>query len=170
MFSVQFSLPRGRLGPYGRLTCCPGAAPRPGFGCSRSAIPLRAAQSNDRRPACYYWHLSCARISEKGSLHMISVADVDSLLAQKVNEHHYARVSIRGYASSLRAFFRYAEMRGWCGGGIAASIMSRGAGAPSTAPLVTSKTAPCHGHVNSAPTTIPSERGPPRWVQVSSIA
>jgi hypothetical protein len=39
---------------------------------------------------------------------------------------------------------------------------SRGAGAPSTAPLVTSKTAPCHGQVTSVPTTIPSERGPPR--------
>src|SRR5262249_5249828 len=63
-------------------------------------------------------------LTEHRSLDMISVADVDSLLAQKVNEHHYARVSVRGYASSLRSFFRYAEMRGWCGGGIAASIMA----------------------------------------------
>ena len=55
---------------------------------------------------------------------MISVADIDTLLAQRVNKHHYARVSIRAYASSLRSFFRYAEMRGWCGGGIAASIMA----------------------------------------------
>jgi len=63
-------------------------------------------------------------LSEHRSLDLISVADIDSLLAQKVNEHHYARVSVRGYASSLRSFFRYAEMRGWCGGGIAASIMA----------------------------------------------
>jgi integrase/recombinase XerD len=63
-------------------------------------------------------------LSEHQSLDMISVADIDALLAQKVNEHHYARVSVRGYASSLRSFFRYAEMRGWCGGGIAASIMA----------------------------------------------
>src|SRR5581483_4208498 len=63
-------------------------------------------------------------LGEHRSLDMISVADIDSLLAQKVNEHHYARVSVRGYASSLRSFFRYAEMRGWCGGGIAASIMA----------------------------------------------
>jgi len=62
--------------------------------------------------------------SEYGSLDMISVADIDALLAQKVNKHHYARVSVRGYASSLRSFFRYAEMRGWCGGGIATSIMA----------------------------------------------
>jgi integrase/recombinase XerD len=63
-------------------------------------------------------------LTEQRSLDMISVADIDALLAQKVNEHHYARVSVRGYASSLRSFFRYAEMRGWCGGGIAASIMA----------------------------------------------
>ena len=63
-------------------------------------------------------------LSEHRSLDMISVADVDTLLAQKVNEHHYARVSVRGYASSLRSFFRYAELRGWCGEGIAASIMA----------------------------------------------
>jgi hypothetical protein len=42
-------------------------------------------------------------LSEHRSLDMISVADIDSLLAQKVNEHHYARVSVRRYAPSLRA-------------------------------------------------------------------
>ena len=60
----------------------------------------------------------------RSSLGTITVSDVDSLLAQKVNEEHYARVSIRAYASSLRSFFRYAEMRGWCSAGIAASIMA----------------------------------------------
>jgi integrase/recombinase XerD len=63
-------------------------------------------------------------LTEHRSLDMISVADIDALLAQKVNEHHYARVSVRGYASSLRSFFRYAEMRGWCGAGITDSIMA----------------------------------------------
>jgi site-specific recombinase XerD len=58
------------------------------------------------------------------SLQTITVSDIDSLLAQKVNEEHYARVSVRDYASSLRSFFRYAEMRGWCPVGIAASIMA----------------------------------------------
>jgi hypothetical protein len=32
------------------------------------------------------------------------------------------------------------------------------------------KTAPCQGQVTSLPTTMPSESGPPRRVQVSSIA
>jgi integrase/recombinase XerD len=60
----------------------------------------------------------------KRSLETITVSDVDSLLAQKVNEEHYARISIRSYASSLRSFFRYAEMRGWCPSGISSSIMA----------------------------------------------
>jgi site-specific recombinase XerD len=58
------------------------------------------------------------------SLETITVSRVDSLLAQKVNKEHYARVSVRDYASSLRSFFRYAEMRSWCPAGIAASIMA----------------------------------------------
>jgi integrase/recombinase XerD len=57
-------------------------------------------------------------------LETITVSDVDSLLAQKVNEEHYARRSVRDYASSLRSFFRNAEMRSWCPAGIAASIMA----------------------------------------------
>jgi len=58
------------------------------------------------------------------SIKTITVSDVDFLLAQKVNNHHYARISIRSYASSLRSFFRYAEIRGWCPVGIAGSIMA----------------------------------------------
>ena len=36
----------------------------------------------------------------------------------------YARVTIQTYASTLRAFFRYAEGRGWCRPGLAAAIMA----------------------------------------------
>jgi integrase/recombinase XerD len=56
------------------------------------------------------------------SLLAITVADVDSALASHVNEPQYARVTVQTLASSLRSFFRYAEMRGWCG--IATSIMA----------------------------------------------
>jgi integrase/recombinase XerD len=63
-------------------------------------------------------------LDRRRSLEKITVSDVDSLLAEKVNEEHYARRSVRDYASSLRSFFRYAEMRGWCRVGIAASIMA----------------------------------------------
>jgi integrase/recombinase XerD len=63
-------------------------------------------------------------LAEERSLESVSVSDIDSLLTEKVNEEHYARISIRAYASSLRAFLRYAEFRGWCRAGIATSIMA----------------------------------------------
>lgn len=63
-------------------------------------------------------------LEKKRSLNTVTISDIDSILATKVNREHYARISIRGYASSLRSFFRYAEMRGWCPAGIAASIMA----------------------------------------------
>lgn len=63
-------------------------------------------------------------LNGKRSLATITVCDVDSLLLKKVTEEQYARVSVRAYASSLRCFFRYAQMRGWCAAGIAASIMA----------------------------------------------
>jgi integrase/recombinase XerD len=58
------------------------------------------------------------------SLGTITVVDVDSALAQSVNDGHYARVTVQTCASSLRAFFRYAETRCWCAAGLAASIMA----------------------------------------------
>jgi integrase/recombinase XerD len=63
-------------------------------------------------------------LGEERSLESVSVSDIDSLLTEKVNKEHYARISVRAYASSLRAFFRYAEFRGWCHAGIAASVMA----------------------------------------------
>lgn len=63
-------------------------------------------------------------LGKERSLETVSVSDIDSLLLEKVNEEHYARISVRAYASSLRAFFRYAEFRGWCRAGIAASVMA----------------------------------------------
>jgi integrase/recombinase XerD len=63
-------------------------------------------------------------LEQKRSLKTITASDIDSLLAEKLNRDHYARVSIRAYASSLRSFLRFAEMRGWCPVGIASSIMA----------------------------------------------
>ena len=63
-------------------------------------------------------------LGKERSLESVSVSDIDSLLLEKVNEGHYARISVRAYASSLRAFFRYAEFRGWCRAGISASVMA----------------------------------------------
>jgi site-specific recombinase XerD len=57
-------------------------------------------------------------------LSTITVADIDSALAQSVNDGHYARATVQTCASSLRAFFRYAEKQCWCAAGLAASIMA----------------------------------------------
>jgi integrase/recombinase XerD len=60
----------------------------------------------------------------KRSLQDVTVSEVDSILAARVNQGHYARASVQTCASSLRSFFRFAEARRWCKEGIATSIMS----------------------------------------------
>jgi site-specific recombinase XerD len=74
---------------------------------------------------CRDIHEFLARIDEAGlRLGALTVARVDELLARKIRDDGYARVSVQTYASTLRAFFRYAEGRGWCRAGLAAAIMS----------------------------------------------
>jgi len=63
-------------------------------------------------------------LEEKKPLETITASDIDSLLSEKVNREHYARISVRTFASSLRSFLRFAEMRGWCPAGIADSIIA----------------------------------------------
>jgi integrase/recombinase XerD len=57
-------------------------------------------------------------------LQQLTVAQADELLAQKVRDEGYARITIQRWASTLRRFFRYAEGRGWCRPGLAAAIMA----------------------------------------------
>jgi integrase/recombinase XerD len=54
----------------------------------------------------------------------ISILDIDAAVARKGEQDGYCRSSIKTYANALRAFFRYAEQRGWCTAGLAAAIMS----------------------------------------------
>jgi integrase/recombinase XerD len=54
----------------------------------------------------------------------VTIADIDAAVARKGNEDGYARTSIQNCINSLRAFFRYAEQRGWCRPGLTAAIMS----------------------------------------------
>jgi integrase/recombinase XerD len=53
----------------------------------------------------------------------VRLRDVDDFLISK-GTSGWSRKSARGYANSLRAFFRYAEQRGWCMTGIAEGITS----------------------------------------------
>lgn len=54
----------------------------------------------------------------------ISILDIDASVARKGEQDAYTRSSMKTYAGALRAFFRYAEQRGWCAPGLAAAIMS----------------------------------------------
>jgi integrase/recombinase XerD len=66
-----------------------------------------------------------AQIASAGLLlDAITVAQVDDLLDRKIRNDGYARTSVRIYTGTLRAFFRYAERRGWCRSGLAAAIMA----------------------------------------------
>ncbi len=54
----------------------------------------------------------------------ISITDIEAAIAFKGDQDGYARASIKGYVTVLRAFLRYAEQRGWCAPGLAAAIIS----------------------------------------------
>jgi integrase/recombinase XerD len=54
----------------------------------------------------------------------ISIAKIEEVIASKGRQYNWARTTIRSYVYSLRAFFRYAEMRGWSKVGLAGAIMS----------------------------------------------
>ena len=54
----------------------------------------------------------------------VTIADIDAAVARKGGQDGYARTSIQNYINALRAFFRYAEQRGWCCPGLATAIMS----------------------------------------------
>ena len=54
--------------------------------------------------------------------HKITITQVDAALMEKLTRGGCARVTVRSYAGSLRAFFRHAERRGWCRAGLAAAI------------------------------------------------
>jgi integrase/recombinase XerD len=70
-------------------------------------------------------HEFLAAVEESGlRLQTLSVAEVDKLLAQKVREEGYSRVTIQTWVSALRPFFRFAEGRGWCRQGVAAAIIA----------------------------------------------
>ena len=58
-----------------------------------------------------------------GSLVRVSVEDVDEFLAMK-GAAGWNRKSVSVAAQALRAFFRYAETRGWCSAGFAKGIQA----------------------------------------------
>ena len=57
-------------------------------------------------------------------LALAKTTDIDQFIEDMTTGRDYGRVTIRGYLQRLRAFFRFAEQRGWCVHGIAASCVS----------------------------------------------
>lgn len=57
-----------------------------------------------------------------GDLHEISISQIDAALSALMGQDRYVRVTIRSLAQDVRAFFRYAEGRGWCRKGLAEAI------------------------------------------------
>jgi site-specific recombinase XerD len=58
----------------------------------------------------------------KQALREIMIRQIDEVLARKGTEGGYSRRGIQSYASSLRAFFRYAEQQNLCQRGLADAI------------------------------------------------
>ena len=57
-----------------------------------------------------------------GSLHAITPHRIDMALQELLEPGGYSRIGIQACTGALRAFFRFAEARGWCRKGLAASI------------------------------------------------
>jgi integrase/recombinase XerD len=77
------------------------------------------------RIRCWYVEQFLHRFWEQHqSIEEVTIADLDAAVARKGDQDGYARTSIQGYINSLRAFFCYAEQRGWCRPGLAEAIMS----------------------------------------------
>ena len=56
----------------------------------------------------------------------ITINDIDRLLVERAERHGYARKTLQTLACTLRTWFRFAEARGWCRGGLAAAIKAPG--------------------------------------------
>lgn len=69
-------------------------------------------------------HFFC-RLAEKGvPLNAVWMTDIDDVLAAEHKRGVWKRRTIHDYAQRLRAFFLFAEARGWCRAGLAAGIMA----------------------------------------------
>jgi integrase/recombinase XerD len=57
-----------------------------------------------------------------GSLHAITPHRIDTAFQKVLEPGGYSRRTIQSWATDLRAFFRFAEARGWCRKGLAGAI------------------------------------------------
>lgn len=90
----------------------------------RSDRGLSEATIRDYRAAAdqFFDWLAAADIP----LALVKVTDIDRVIADKKARGTYGRRAMHDYAQRLRAFFRFAEARGWCTLGIANGMMPPG--------------------------------------------
>jgi site-specific recombinase XerD len=110
----------------GRLQALP--APANHYADQLNAFAAFMARERGLAPAtirgrCWYVRQFLHRLGQTTrSLRKLTPCHVDDALQEMLNQGTYARVTIRDWTEALRAFFRYAEMCGWCRAGLAASI------------------------------------------------
>ena len=74
---------------------------------------------------CWWVRKFLDRLRVKGSsLQEIAPRQIDMALQKLIKRGGYSRVTVQTCAVALRAFFHFAEARGWCRKGLAASIWS----------------------------------------------
>lgn len=69
------------------------------------------------------------------SLREIAPRQIDVAFQELLDRRGWSPQTVRGFASSLRCFFRFAESRGWCRKGLAASVHSPRVYSQSSLPL-----------------------------------
>ncbi|GAA4962335.1 hypothetical protein GCM10025791_50060 [Halioxenophilus aromaticivorans] len=76
------------------------------------------------RSECGHIRAFLSRYAVNNDLSSITIKQIDEAIARKGYRDGCTRNSIGFYAASLRAFFRYVEMNGWCSPGLAAAIIA----------------------------------------------
>lgn len=69
-------------------------------------------------------HFSCRLVGKDVTLNDILITDIDDVIAAEHRRGAWSRRTKHDYAQRLRAFFLFAEARGWCRAGLAAGIMA----------------------------------------------
>lgn len=88
------------------------------------------ARERDFSPAtirnCHYQLTTfLSQISQTNrSLRELSISDIDQVIVQQTKQGKYSRKTVQTFVCILRSFFRYAESRGWCAGGIAQALIT----------------------------------------------
>jgi integrase/recombinase XerD len=88
-----------------------------------------------RRCACAVRQFLSQAEAKRHSLREITPRQIDAALQKLLDRRDYSPRTVRGFASSLRCFFRFAETRGWCRKGLAASVHGPRVYAQSSLPL-----------------------------------